>query len=592
MSERRDDRLLETIVDQCLDEIVAGHLSVDEALMQWPEHRDQLAPLFDVALAMRELPSIPEHAPDPDRRAAFMGSIAATPQQRPRRGLGTTIGGWLAGISSATPRIAAIATPAAAIALVAVFVLLSSGADRASASTLTVFDGAVERLDDGVWLPISDGDSLNEGERLRTSVSGVALLTFPDGSTAALDPLTEIVLELIAIDGSRNITLEQIEGRIWNDVAPGQTSATYMVRTPDAVVEAHGTTFETIVRDGTTSVVTASGLVEVAAGDERAMVQPGLILHASDQQIVDSLPHPSTDVPATLRVDGPFVASLQAENGAATGALPTGVTYQQIPGLSTTDPGDGAQVMQFYDVAPGRYTLVLRRIDAPLIPGLAILDANGRQRSIDLPPDLETLRIQIDVGLNGSVVSLALVDRESTSIEPPVRDERIVDTPRSTDAVAVSDRRADQATPAPTEARPTATVGTDRPPPTATDAEPSASPVPPRDRLLAILDLPSSDRATELRRFLEAFGDDESRWQLLRERLEADGDLRQRFAETLTATRAPAFIETVRAYLGLADSPPDRDETPAATATPGSSDRPDGATATPTAADGAARDGP
>lgn len=499
MTQDHPNRSLEEIVDECLDEIAAGRLSVEGALARWPDQRDDLAPLLDVAIAMRELPPVAERAPDPDRRAGFMAAIATTPQEAPlaspteHRGVNKRIGGWFAGFAGVAPRIAAVAGPAAAVALVAVFFVLSSGADRASASTLTVFDGAVERLEDGEWLPVSDGASVDEGAHLRTSISGVALLTFPDGSTAALDPLTELILKTIAIGDTRRITLEQLDGRIWNDVAPRISGdVVYTVRTPDAVIEAHGTTFETAVRYGETSVITASGEVEVAAGRDRRLSEAGLVVRANDAQILDSKPHASTNVPATLRVDGPFVSSIQAENGAATGALPSGVTYQQIPGISSTDPGDGPQLLRFYDVAAGRYTLVLRRIDGVRSDGQATLEANGRQRVVELPADLETLRIQIDIRVDGGIVSLALVDREATSVEPPVRDERIVDSPRSSDAVPVSDQRAaTQPTAEPT--RPAATETPQRPSPTASDAAPTATSTPGRDRLGIE---PTADRGT------------------------------------------------------------------------------------------------
>lgn len=64
----------------------------------------------------------------------------------------------------ALPRFATIAAPTAAIALVAVFFVLSTGGDRASASTLTAFEDAIERQQDGVWLTLEDDAHLNEGD--------------------------------------------------------------------------------------------------------------------------------------------------------------------------------------------------------------------------------------------------------------------------------------------------------------------------------------------------------------------------------------------------------------------------------------------
>jgi hypothetical protein len=182
---------LEEIVDQCVDEIASGRVTVEQALARWPEQRDSLAPLLEVAMAMRELPPIEERAPNPERRASFMEAIASTPQEAAPQARERS-GGWFGGLVSAFPRFAALAAPAAAIAVVALFFVLSTGGTSASASTLTVFEGAVERFEDGTWRPIADGASLSEGDQLRTTGAGMALVTFVDGSTAALDPSTEV----------------------------------------------------------------------------------------------------------------------------------------------------------------------------------------------------------------------------------------------------------------------------------------------------------------------------------------------------------------------------------------------------------------
>lgn len=583
--DRTSELPLEEIIDRCLDEIAAGELTVEGALDRYPDQRAELAPLLETAFAVRDLPRVEERAPDPDRRAAFMASIATTPQDAAPVEAARGLGGWFAGLTSSLPRIATLAAPATAIALVAFFFVLSTGGDRAAASTLTVFEGAIERQQDGAWLTLEDGALLNEGDRLRTTADGQVLLTFADGSTAALAPDTEVVLEEIETGSTRRITLEQLAGRIWNDVAPGAAPATYIVRTPDAVVEAHGTTFETVVIGGETSVTNASGLVEVTAGDDAAMVEPGAVLRASAQRIVDTVLHPTLDAPAVLTVRGPFVASLRAPNDAATGALPNGVTYQQIPGVSTTNPGDGPQVMRFYDIAPGRYVLVFRRIGEPLVPGMATLETGGRERGVELPSGLATMRVRLDIGVNGNIVSLELVDAEPLETGPQLTDERIVETDRTTDAVAVSDQRAASGQTRPADATRSPATPSDAASPTPeVDRTPTAT-VAPRDRLLAALDLDSPERGQELRRLLESYGRDQANWQKLRQRLEGDPALRGRFVEALGELNAPLFVAFVREQLGFpttdrADDPsvdPTAEATrpsdiaPVATATPADS---------------------
>ena len=135
---------LEEIVDQCVDAIAAGRLTLEEALAQWPVQREALEPLLEVAIAMHELPPIPDRAPDPDRRAAFMEAMASTPQDTAPGAASER--SWLGGLIAAFPRVAAVAAPAAVIAIVARTFVLSTGGDTASASTLTIFAGAVEHL--------------------------------------------------------------------------------------------------------------------------------------------------------------------------------------------------------------------------------------------------------------------------------------------------------------------------------------------------------------------------------------------------------------------------------------------------------------
>lgn len=564
-----NDLSLEDIVDRCLDDVAIGGFSIDEALERWPDQRDEIEPLLEAAIAMRELPAVPQRAPDPDQRAALMSSIATTPQQRPRRAFSEAIGSWFAGLATAAPRIAAIAAPAAAIALVATLLtlgfVLSGGGDRASAGTLTLFQGAVEREQDGQWLPLADGATLEQGDHIRTLGDGQALLTFQDGSTAALAPRTELVIEQASMVGEGRVTLEQLGGRIWNDVAPSGDADTYVVRTPDAVIEAHGTTFETTVESGATDVVTASGIVEVAAGDERVALEPGQALRAIAHRIVtDAAPHPTSDSPATLLIEGPFVASLIAKNGSATGALPNGVVYQQIPGVSTTNPGDGPQVLRFFDIAPGRYELLIRRIEARrtdggLVAGRVTFEANDRTQSARLPAGLDTMRIRIDIGVDGAIVSLALVDTDPVPVDQPDttdQAERIVDSPRTTDAVSVSDQRATITRP--TDASPTAPVEAS-PTPTATDT------LTPRQRLQRALALEPPDRAVELRHLLESLGRDETTWANLRRLLESDATLRRALIDALPELDAPLFVDFVREQLALeaVDTPSD-----ATTATP------------------------
>ena len=575
MTDPREPRSLEEIVDFCIDEIAAGRLGIEQALGRWPEHRAELGALLGAAFAISELPEVPEHAPDAERRADFLSAIRTTPQdspQRSRRWLALPSLGSLFGTS--LPRLATIAAPAAAIAVIAIVLTLGGGASPASASTLTVFAGAVEREQDGGWQALDDGATLEQGDHLRTTEAGHALLTFADGSTAALDPATELVIEQATVNGERSIALHQLAGRIWNDVAPGATPASYVVRTADAVIEAHGTTFETLVTGDQTAVVTAEGTVEVVHGDAHTSVTAGQVLQIARQQLVDAVQtHAAASAPVTLTVFGPFVASLQSASGAATGALPSGVTFQQIPGVTTSDPGDGRQQLLFFDIEPGRYEFTLRRIGAARdAAGRLTLDAPNGSRSIELPATVQSITIRVEIAVQDGRVTIHLIDTEARPTSTDHAPERIVDSPRITDAEPVATRRDSLTGAAPTAVSPTdATRVTDDPtrtPPPNDDS--SGAPTDLESRLRQVLNSAEHERRVLLRTYLEDLGRDDAPWLKLRELLLADDALRHAFVETVASFESDALKAAIHERLHL-DSDASSGDTSLSTATPAAS---------------------
>ena len=85
MSDPREPRSFDEIVDYCIDELAAGRMSVRDALERWPEHREELQALLGAAAAIGELPVVAERAPDAERRADFLSAIRTTPQDAPRK---------------------------------------------------------------------------------------------------------------------------------------------------------------------------------------------------------------------------------------------------------------------------------------------------------------------------------------------------------------------------------------------------------------------------------------------------------------------------------------------------------------------------
>jgi hypothetical protein len=436
----------EDVLDLCVEALVAGTSSIEACLARFPEHREALEPALRDVAALVSLP-VPPSRPDSARRASFMAALRETPQQAPRRRFGLPsipVLPWFetppsqrfseALRVSGFGAFALRAVPAAAVALLAIIVVLAQGGGTASAATLTVFTGQVERQVDGTWQALDDGARVQEGESIRTVSASHALLTFPDGSTAALEPDTQVALQRLDVNGRRQIELTQATGRLWNDVVTVTGSTSYLVRTPHATVEAHGTVFETVV-NGDTAVTTADGRVRVVSASSSVDVLAGQIVRATAERIDTPEQIPFI---GEITVRGSLAAALSSPDGGATGLLPSGVVFRQVPGVTTTIPNDGEQQRMFVgDIAPGVYTLVLRRYDEG--DGIVVVETPSGRLNIPIPANVQTARILIAIDiLDGGVFMRAL----DTQVEVVESDEapavRVVESARTREAVALN----------------------------------------------------------------------------------------------------------------------------------------------------------
>jgi hypothetical protein len=414
----------EAVLDECIEDVRAGRRTPEQCLAAWPEFAATLEPLLRTATLTRAM-AIGETAPNPARRAELMRAIRNTPQQR-SNGLVSALFGALRALRGQ----GLIVVPAAMAMMVALVIFAGRATPRAEASTLTVFEGAVEEQHAGGWVPLSDGAHLTAGARVRTTAAGRALITFADGSTVALDPDTEMSIVTAKLNGPREITISQESGRLWHQVAPDQRmGSAFTVRTPSATVTAHGTVFETAIEDGATAVNTSEGSVEVVAGSQRVEVGRGQAASATRNAVRAVASAARASVSASVTVDAPFVASIVGPDGRATGALPTGMVYQQIPGAFSTDPTTGAQRIEFTDVRPGEYALLLRRTSAGA--GTVTLSTQGDEQSVALSAegDLYVLRLRITSA--GGQAKVAPVATPAAMRPEAVKQERLVITERA-----------------------------------------------------------------------------------------------------------------------------------------------------------------
>ncbi|MSQ42525.1 MAG: hypothetical protein EXR65_05780, partial [Dehalococcoidia bacterium] len=446
---------LPAIVDRCLDDLATGRATVADCLARYPQHRAALEPLLTAAAAVRRTPRPAERAVDPARRARFVALLRATPQQRPR-GLRLPSLAPFALSYGLFPRLAAAGAPLAVAVVLGIALLVGQPATPAAASTLTVFGGGVEVQVGEAWSPLADGARLSAGARLRTTAEGRALITFPDGSTSALDPATEIALEWITAGGPRVVRIRQFSGRLWNDVVTDRRlGATYEVHTVDAIAQVHGTVFETTINNGQTVVSAADGDVDVIAGSERVSVTRGQLVRAQAQKVAERA---AVRAAGSLTIYAPFAAALLAPGGEATGARADGAVFRQIRGVTTSNPGDGPQRLDFQRLDPGVYTLLLRRFGEGA--GDLVLESDGVEHRITLDGDTGTARAQVRVTLHDGQPAIELIEDRPQRVQAERDDPvRVVETERTRNAAGLavqrerSEQERERARPTPPPAR-------------------------------------------------------------------------------------------------------------------------------------------
>lgn len=500
---------LDVIVDRCIEDLRQGRATVDECLRRYPEHRRELEPLLRAAAAISALPRGEQAAaPDPRQRLAFMAALRETPQQRRRRRLPSLR--MLMGAGAFR-----IVGPAFALAALAIALVLGGGGTPATASTLTVFDGEVQRLDGATWKAMHDGDELEAGVRMRTGVAGHALITFPDGSTVALDPLTELTVETLAL-APRRIEVRQQSGRLWHDIVHDETPGSrFVVLTPDTRVEVLGTVFETAVDadTGQTNVATVDGEVRVLAGQRAVPVGRGETLRARKSNIETVTASPLLD--GALTVHGPFAAAIMSADGRGTGVRADGVVFRQLRGVTTSREGN-TQRFDLQDIDPGELTLVLQRYADGA--GEVVLDTPAGQQRFDVDAGTRAARLPLRLAVIEGVPSLVASSLQGVgAVAAPTA--RIAQSARTKDAVglAAEDRDADEesrgaarSTSKPSEKAterssdkktpaPSATERAKEPERTATPPRPSVTPTPARSATASAADPAIAAYAQRLR---------------------------------------------------------------------------------------------
>ncbi len=258
-----------------------------------------------------------------------------------------------------------------------------SNATADNAATVAVLSTAVDaQKGPGDFAPALDGDILSNGDFIRSSKDGRAVLTFFDGSTLSVDPGSLVkVLTLNRLDsGGIQLLVEQTLGRSWAAVSKLKTpDSKFEIKTPSSTASVRGTAFETIVTqnaDGTSSVTykvdDGEILVTANAG--------GSVTVATGQQVTinsnQPAPAQATAQAPTLRFLLTASAGLEFAITASTGATcGIGRNKQEIFGCVA-----GPNQVTLREPPVGRYTVLLTKTAASPTATLTVEAFRGTNR--------------------------------------------------------------------------------------------------------------------------------------------------------------------------------------------------------------------
>jgi hypothetical protein len=138
--------------------------------------------------------------------------------------------------------------------------------NKPSKVSITFVDGIVELQREKIsdWVIANKGDTLNQGDSIRTSTNSKAIIKFDNGSVLRLDQSSEIYLSSTI---NSNIQVNQVWGESYSKVVKSKTDK-YHVSSQDVDVTALGTAFIYNVSLNKITIYTYEGSVNVNYKDE------------------------------------------------------------------------------------------------------------------------------------------------------------------------------------------------------------------------------------------------------------------------------------------------------------------------------------
>ncbi len=267
-----------------------------------------------------------------------------------------------------------IAAIIAALVVVPAVLFVTQQRAAAAATILSILDGtaSVARGSAG-FAAAADGDIVNTGDRVQTAQQSHAMVTFFDGSTLEIEPATTVQIEEASGDGAVAIRISQTIGRTWASVQKlTRADSKFEIRTPTLTAAVRGTGFITeVLADGTSSVRTTDGTVQVTAQGQTVLVSAGQTTTAAPNA-PPTAPAPVPTPPNRLRfgMHSPAYLVVVDSFGRACGVVMPGPNVvRQIPGCLASEPGTDPQLVDVPDAPAGTYQIFV----ASVAPGGAFV---------------------------------------------------------------------------------------------------------------------------------------------------------------------------------------------------------------------------
>ena len=260
------------------------------------------------------------------------------------------------------------------LVLLGVFVVrpffFSSSGGYTDVTTLSVLSGDVRVQPAGQmeFAPAREAMPLGAEDRVRTGPGSYALITFFEGSTAELEPGTEVLItSLLRGRSSRAsanaVAFRQVSGTTWNHIlAAADPSSVHEISTPTAVIEGHDASLKIRVQEATgdTEIQALKGAAAVRAQGVKAQLAP------YTQTTVEKNRAPAVVTPVAplsgrlvVTADTSVWARVVDEHGRSAGFVMPWLQVNQIPGSQVGGSFANPTTIEIPVSASGQFRVVL-----------------------------------------------------------------------------------------------------------------------------------------------------------------------------------------------------------------------------------------